>query len=202
MKLQDTNTKMQSPRAMSRALFFVMFLGLIASGSCESQTEKTYQNLSLGASLGKGYAIDIGYGKRTVDSGSAGTGWDLLFSIWTPDWRFPFTFSSLPTLTPDEVTAGAQPTSSKDDRLGFGLGTRCVFSPFQLGVMFDIMTDHHYDYYTNGFTYQQYALRNDVTLGGWTATAAYDITSRYTATAFYGTRRGINVGVVYNIVNP
>jgi hypothetical protein len=194
------------PRGAARKAIGLLLFGLscfvAVTLPARAQTVATHQNLALGASIGQGYAIDLGYGKRVRDTASTETGWDLIFSVWTPDYRFPFTSTNLPQLTPDQVTAGAVPTSSKDDRLGFGLGTRYVFKPFQAGVMFDVETIHHYDFYTNGFTYQQYVLRNDVTLGGWTGTVAWDFLSPYTLTAYYGTRRGINVGIAYNIINP
>ncbi len=175
----------------------ILVVAIVNVAECQEE----YHILSLGASVGQGYAIDFSYGKRERVSGEADRGADLLISLWTPKYTFPFSTDNTPAMTADEYV-GTPPVDSKDYTIGIGMGMRYTIKPFAVGGMFDLVLDHRYDYYINPFDNSKSYLRNDATLGGWTGTIGVDVSDNLTANAFYGTRRGLNVGLTWNFINP
>jgi hypothetical protein len=161
-----------------------------------------YQNLSLGASAGKGYAFDLSYGKRLRDPLGHDSGWDLAVSLWTPEYRIPVTRDNTPATTVDDVGSGAYVEETKDNLIGVGLGARYVSRPVMVGGMFDMVVDTRYDYYRHPADGSRSHLREDMILGGWTGTVSVYVLERVTVNAFYGTRRGVNIGLAWNIVDP
>ena len=180
----------------------ILCLGMLLLFTGKAFSQQEYRNLSLGASAGKGYAIDFGYGKRTHDPGGHDTGWDLLFSLWTPEYRLPISTDNTPQTTLDDYLGGAYIESSRENILGIGIGTRYVFKPFTVGGMFDLVLDQHIDYYYNPSNNSRTQDRQDATLGGWTGTISCYITDRITLNGYYGTRRGINAGLSWNFIDP
>ena len=182
-----------------RLILLGIFLSFFGN-SARSQTD--YQNLSLGASLGKGCGIDLSYGKRTSDTQGHDIGWDLAFSIWTPAYRFPFITENDPTTTDNNFLDGAYLEETKENTLGFGLGARYVFKPFAIGGMFDLVQFNHVEYYRDPADNSRSQIREDATLGGLTGTISVNLIENVSLNGFYGTRRGINVGLAWNIINP
>lgn len=183
------------------------FRGLIIAAICiavgySANCQIAYQNLSVGASFGKGYAVDGSYGRRIRDSSGHDQGWDLIFSLWTPAYRFPLATDNNPQLTDNDVADGAYLEDTKENMIGFGLGVRYVFKPVAIGGMFDLILDNHIDFYHNPVTNTRSQLREDNTLGGWTGSISMYVAERITLNGFYGTRRGINVGLAWNIIDP
>lgn len=181
--------------------WIVMMMVLVASGD-PAHAQGEYQNLSLGASAGKGYAFDLSYGKRSRDSGGHDAGWDLAASLWTPEYRIPITRDNSPTTGLGDTFEGAYIEETKDNLIGIGLGVRYVLKPLAAGAMFDMVVDTRYDFYRNPVDNTRSHLREDMVLGGWTGTVSVYISERITANGFYGTRRGINVGLAWNIIDP
>jgi len=173
---------------------------LLDCGGDPARGQGEYQNLSLGASAGKGYAIDISYGKRSRDASGHDTGWDLTVSLWTPEYRIPISRDNTPEADPVSTLNGAYMT--EDNLIGIGLGARYVRRPFGFGAMFDMVVDTRYDFYHNPVDGTRSHLRGDMILGGWTASVSVYLTERITANGFYGTRRGINVGLAWNFIDP
>jgi len=166
------------------------------------ECQEEYRIMSIGASLGQGYAFDFSYGKREIVSGEADRGADLLISLWTPIWGIPVPTNNTREATPADFDNNAYLEDSKDYTTGIGIGTRYAIKPFAVGGMFDLVLNHHFDYYRNPFDNSISYLRTDATLGGWTGTIAVVVTDKLTANAFYGTRRGLNVGLTWNFINP
>lgn len=180
-------------------LLFYGILTFAAMNVAECQEE--YHIMSIGASLGQGYAIDFSYGKREKVSGEADRGADLLISLWTPNYGSPIPTDNTPEMTADDYYTGDL-QGSKDYTLGTGIGARYAIKPFAVGGMFDLVLNHHFDHYRNPFDNSISHLRTDATLGGWTGTIAVVISDNLTADGYYGTRRGLNVGLAWNIINP
>lgn len=166
------------------------------------ECQEEYRIMSVGASAGKGYAIDFSYGKRETISGEADRGADLLVSLWTPDYRIPIPADNTRETTSEDYYAAAYLEDSKDYTLGMAIGTRYAVKPFAVGAMFDLVLNNHFDYYRNPIDNSRSHLRTDTTLGGWTGTIALCVTDKLTADGFYGTRRGINVGLMWNFISP
>jgi len=182
---------------------YTMICGsLMIMNSLQANGQEEYHLLSVGGSAGKGYAVDLSYGRRVTNPGELDHGADLLFSIWTPDYRFPIPFDKTREVTADDFVAGAYVESSKDCKLGFGMGARYSVGMLAGGFMFDLITINHFDYYRNPADNSLSQTRNDITVGGWTGEFAVRLIDKLTGDGFYGTRRGINVGVAWNIVNP
>ena len=175
---------------------------VIVLGPDTARAQGEYQNLSLGASAGKGYAFDIGYGKRSRHPLGHDTGWDLALSLWTPEYRIPVTSDNTPATSVNDIGNGAYVEETKDNLIGVGLGARYVYKPFQIGGMFDMIVDTRYDYYRNPSDGTRSHNRADMMLGGWTGTVSLYVLERLTVNAFYGTRRGVNLGLAWNIVDP
>lgn len=175
-------------------------IGILGTWFANSQTN--YQNLGIGVSFGKGYAFDLSYGKRDTALEAGDHGWDLLFSAWTPNYRLPIPRDEYRDLTPDDFYGGSYIVGSKDVTLGLGFGARYVMRPAAVGMMVDLVVNNHFDFYYDPGDGSYSQLRDDKTMGGVTGTAAVYINDRISVNGFYGTRRGVNVGVAYNIINP
>ncbi|HTK82896.1 MAG TPA: hypothetical protein VL633_11430 [Bacteroidota bacterium] len=173
---------------------------LLFPGSAESQNE--YRNVSIGVSAGKGYAVDLSFGRREQATDGHDRGWDLAASVWTPEYRLPILNDHTPAAEANDFYEGAYIEETKDVTFGFGVGVRYVFRPVAIGGMFDVVLDRHIDFYRNPIENSRVQLREDMTLGGWTGTVTINAIDRVSVNAFYGTKRGLNVGAAWNIVNP
>ena len=91
-----------------------------------AHSQEEYQLLAVGASAGRGYSIDIGYGKRVTNPRGTEHGADLLFSFWTPDYRSPIPFDKTREVMADDYVAGAYWDSNKDYTLGGWTATVAV----------------------------------------------------------------------------
>lgn len=178
--------------------YLIVLLSIISV----SKSQEQYTHLSLGASAGKGYAVDIAYGKLDKNPGGHDQGGELVFSVWTPEYRFPVANDNTRLTTSDDYISGAYIESGKENKIGFGIGMRYAIKPIALGGMFDMVMLNRYDYYRNPNDNSLSHLRSDATLGGWTVTIALYLTDRITTNGFYGTQRGFNAGLAWTIINP
>lgn len=184
-----------------RILLFLLVIIVLNPYAARSQ-EQFYQNLSLGASAGKGYGIDASYGKRVNDPGGHDAGWDLAFSLWSPEYRFPLSFDNTRAANEIDYFDGAYIENTTENALGIGMGARYVIRPFAFGGMFDLIFENRADHYRNPVDNSRSVSHEDATVGGWTGTMAVYLADRITLNGFYGTRRGINVGLAWNIIDP
>lgn len=175
---------------------------VLCFGMNSAQSQEEFTHLSLGASAGKGYALDVSYGKLERSGEGNAHGGELVFSVWTPEFRFPITKDNTPLTNSDDYSNGAYIETSKENIIGFGIGTRYIIKPIAVGGMFDLIMLNRYDYYRNPNNNVLSHLRDDATLGGWTGTVSFYVNDRISANGFYGTRRGVNAGLAWTIINP